>query len=140
MSLLPILFSNWWKSFDRPQRISDQHFNLSLNLKDLSSSWTPYDTNTDLLVYRPRRHFQHRHHPYDRSVIRKTSGTSAVVTDKNKFQVTLDIQKFASHEVTVKVVEKNEEKEDKHDEVPTIIVPKKTLELEEKERITCIER
>ncbi|KAF7385910.1 hypothetical protein HZH66_011752 [Vespula vulgaris] len=132
MSSLPILFSNWWENLDRPHRIFDQHFDLSFNPKNLLSSWTPYDRNTDLLIYRPRRHFQHRHHPYNRSMTRKTSGTSNVVTDKNKFQVTLDVQKSVPDEVTVKVVKKNVMVEDRDF---TTIIPKKISELEEKERI-----
>nr|KAF7409051.1 hypothetical protein H0235_013903 [Vespula pensylvanica] len=134
MSSLPIVFSNWWENLDRPHRIFDQHFDISFNPKNLLSSWTPYDRNTDLLIYRPRRHFQHRHHPYNRSMTRKTSDTSNVVTDKNKFQVTLDVQKSVPDEVIVKVVKKNVMVEDF-----TIIIPKKILELEEKERIIKIE-
>ncbi|XP_035728892.1 protein lethal(2)essential for life-like [Vespa mandarinia] len=174
MSLLPILFSNWWENLDRPHRIFHQHFGLSLNPEDLPSSWIPYDTNTNLLIYRPRRHLQHRHHLYERGVTRKTSGTSTVEADKNRFQVTLDVQQFAPDEVTVKVIGKNvmvegkhEEKQDEHglisrqflrkymipeqcdidqlystlssDGILTIIVPKKILALEEKERIIKIQ-
>lgn len=113
MSLLPMLFSNWWEDLDRPHRLFDQHFGLGLNPEDLPSSWTPYDT--DVLVIRPRRHV-YRHHPYDRSLSRKSSGSSTVQADKNKFQVTLDVQQFSPEEVTVKVIGKNVIVEGKHDE------------------------
>lgn len=113
MSLLPMLFSNWWEDLDRPHRLFDQHFGLGLSPDDLPSSWTPYDT--DVLVIRPRRQL-HRHHPYDRSLSRKSSGASTVQADKNKFQVTLDVQQFLPEEVTVKVVGKNVVVEGKHEE------------------------
>ncbi|KAK2579617.1 hypothetical protein KPH14_010908 [Odynerus spinipes] len=113
MSLLPMLFSNWWEGLNRPHRLFDQHFGSALSPDDLPSSWTPYDT--DVLILGPRRHLR-RHHPYDRSLSRKTSGTSTVQPDKNKFQVTLDVQQFEPEEVTVKVVGKNVVVEGKHEE------------------------
>lgn len=113
MSLLPMLFSNWWEGLDRPHRLFDQHFGLGLSSDDLPSSWTLYDTEG--LVIRPRRQL-HRHFPYERSLSRKSSGASTVQADKNKFQVTLDVQQFSPEEVTVKVVGKNVVVEGKHEE------------------------
>lgn len=174
MSLLPILFSNWWENLNYPHRIYDQHFGSPFNPEDLSSSCTPCDANTDILMHRPHRHMPHRHHPYERKMMRKTSGTSTIEADKDKFLVKLDVQQFAPDEITVKVVGKkvmvegkHEEQQDEHgwvsrqflrkymipeqcdadqlrstlssDGVLTIIVPKKTSELDEKERIIKIQ-
>ena len=114
MSLLPMLFSNWWEDLERPHRLFDQHFGLSLNCDDLPTSLVPYDA--DILVVTPRRRGLQRFQPYERAVNRKNSGVSTVQADKNKFQVTLDIQQFAPEEVTVKVVGNNVVVEGKHEE------------------------
>ncbi|XP_033211349.1 protein lethal(2)essential for life-like [Belonocnema kinseyi] len=123
MSLVPMLFSNWWEDLDRPHRIFDQHFGHGLHPEDLERSISPM---SDLLVARPHhlhRRIAHHRHPYDRSlaVARKSGGVSTVHTDKDKFQVTLDVQQFHPEEIKVKVVGKNviiegkhEEKEDEH--------------------------
>lgn len=115
MSLLPMLFSNWWEELDRPHRLLDQHFGLTLDHDDLPSALTPFDD--DILVIRPRRSALRRYQPYRRAVNRRPSGgASTVQADKNKFQVTLDVQQFKPEEVTVKVVDKNVLIEGKHEE------------------------
>ncbi|CAL7948315.1 unnamed protein product [Xylocopa violacea] len=114
MSLLPMLFSSWWEDLDRPHRLFDQHFGLSLSPDDLPASLSPLDT--DVLVLRPRRCGLRRYQPYERALERKSSGTSTVQADKNKFQVTLDVQQFAPEEISVKVIGKNVLVEGKHEE------------------------
>lgn len=114
MSLLPMLFSNWWEELDRPHRLFDQHFGLSLSPDDLPASLSPLDT--DVLVLRPRRRGLQRYQPYERALERKSSGTSTVQADRNKFQVTLDVQQFDPEEISVKVVGKNVVVEGKHEE------------------------
>lgn len=114
MSLLPMLFSNWWEDLERPHRLFDQHFGLTLTPDDLPSALAPFDS--DVLVLRPRRRGVRRYQPYDRTVDRKSNGASIVQADKDKFQVTLDVQQFAPEEVTVKVVGKNVVIEGKHEE------------------------
>ena len=115
MSLLPMLFSSWWEDLERPHQLFDQQFGLSLNPEDLpTSALAPYDT--DILMLRPRRRGQRRYQPYERSVDRRSNGSSIVQAHKNKFEVTLDVQQFAPEEVTVKVVGKNVVVEAKHEE------------------------
>ncbi|KOX74086.1 Protein lethal(2)essential for life [Melipona quadrifasciata] len=114
MSLLPMLFSSWWEDLERPHRLFDQHFGLSLNSDDLPTSLVPHDA--DILVIRPRRRSLQRFQPYERAMNCKNSGASTVQADKNKFQVTLDVQQFAPEEVTVKVVGNNVVVEGKHEE------------------------
>ncbi|XP_034938248.1 protein lethal(2)essential for life-like [Chelonus insularis] len=118
MSLIPMLFSNWWEDLDRPHHLFDQHFGLGLNTHDLARELR---SEPSLLVFRPgRRH--HQYHPYEKSIARRsTGGVSTLQADKNKFQVSLDVQQFAPEEINVKVsgrhviVEgKHEEKQDEH--------------------------
>lgn len=117
MSLLPILFSNWWENLNYPHRIYGQHFGSPFNSEDLPSSCTPCDTNMDTLMHRHHRHMPHIHHPYERRMMRKMSGgTSTIEADKDKFLVKLDVQQFAPDEVTVKVVGKKVMVEGKHEE------------------------
>ncbi|XP_053972958.1 protein lethal(2)essential for life-like [Hylaeus volcanicus] len=116
MSLLPMLFSSWWENLERPHRLFDQHFGLPLTADDLlpSSALAPYDAN--IMVLRPRRRSLQRYHPYERSLDRRSSGLSTLQADKDKFQVTLDVQQFDPEEVTVKVSGKNVIVEGKHEE------------------------
>lgn len=115
MSLMPLLFSDWWNDLDRPHHLLDQHFGLSLDPEDVISP-----SRSELVLYRPNR-LRHasRFHPY--SLLKKSRGSSTVAADKDKFLVTLDVQQFHPEEINVKVVDNNivvegkhEEKEDEH--------------------------
>ncbi|KOC70251.1 Protein lethal(2)essential for life [Habropoda laboriosa] len=114
MSLLPMLFSNWWEDLEKPHRLFDQHFGLPLSAENLPSALAPLDS--EIFVVRPRRRRLQRYQPYERSVNPESSGTSTVQADKKKFQVTLDVQQFDPEEVTVKVVGNNVMVEGKHEE------------------------
>ncbi|XP_017883750.1 protein lethal(2)essential for life-like [Ceratina calcarata] len=115
MSLLPMLFSSWWEGLDRPHRLFDQHFGLSLSPEDLPTA-LPFPDN-EIVVIKPRRRGTQRYQPYERALERASrGGISTVQADKNKFQVTLDVQQFAPEEVSVKVVGKNVIVEGKHEE------------------------
>ncbi|KAG8039168.1 hypothetical protein G9C98_003475 [Cotesia typhae] len=119
MSLLPTLFSHWWEDLDRPHRLFDQHFGTSLSPQDLTHV---YDDEPSILVLRnPRRHLRHHYHPYEKTIARRSGGSSVLQADKNKFQVNLDAQQFTPEEINVKVVGryvivegKHEEKQDEH--------------------------
>lgn len=119
MSLVPLMFSDWWEVLDRPHRLWDQHFGLPLSSDDVLSDLEPM--GSELLLYRPNRRHRRRLHPFLTAAARKGRGASTVQADKDKFQVTLDVSQFSPDEVTVKVVDKNvvveakhEEKEDEH--------------------------
>lgn len=115
MSLVPMIFSDWWEDLDRPHRLFDQNFGIDLNMEDLLNTIPSSD---EMVVYRPgRRSFRRRYRPYSR----RSHGNSIVDSDKDKFKVTLDVQQFEPNEISVKVVDKNiiveakhEEKEDQH--------------------------
>ncbi|XP_008202211.1 protein lethal(2)essential for life [Nasonia vitripennis] len=121
MSLVPLLFSDWWEDLDRPHNLFDQHFGLPLDPEDLAERIAP---RSELLLYKPGklRHRSSRYHPFLHSLMRRSGrGSSTVTPDKDKFVVTLDVQQFHPEEINVKVVDntiiveaKHEEKEDEH--------------------------
>ncbi|CAG4958346.1 unnamed protein product [Parnassius apollo] len=101
MSLLPFILD-----LERPRRLQDQHFAIALTPDDILAAFgQPRD------YVRPWKQL---------STILQDAG-STIKTDKNKFQINLDVQHFAPEEITVKtsdgyvVVEgKHEEKQDEH--------------------------
>ncbi|KAF3429018.1 hypothetical protein E2986_10398 [Frieseomelitta varia] len=114
MSLVPLLFSDWWETLDRPHRLLDQNFGLGLYPDQLL-------TPSRLEVYLPsRKASSYLNRPWA-ELIRNERGSSTVQADKDKFQVVLDVQQFEPNEIDVKVVDKfvvvtakHEEKRDEH--------------------------
>lgn len=122
MSLVPLLFSDWWEDLDRPHRLFDQDFGLGLYPEQL--------LNSNILDHyiMPNRDRRMMRSPllYWRpwsELLRNAEGggTSTVKADKDKFQVILDVQQFKPEEINVKVVDKcvivegkHEEKKDEH--------------------------
>lgn len=158
MSLVPLLFRDWWDDFDRPSRLLDQNFGLGLRHHDLLHPGSLLRTG----YIRPWR-----------NITRQDSGSSNITADKDKFQVILDVQQFAPNEITVKTIDntvivegKHEEKQDEHgyvsrhfvrryilpsdievnnivsslssDGVLTVTAPKKALPLPSGERVVPI--
>lgn len=121
MSLIPLIFSDWWEDLDRPHRLLDQNFGLGLYPEQLPN---PYVLDQFILPRRDRR--QRNPLMYFRpwgELLRKNEdgGTSTVQADKDKFQVILDVQQFKPDEINVKIVDKcvvveakHEEKQDEH--------------------------
>lgn len=121
MSLVPLLFSDWWEDLERPHHIMDQDFGLGLHRDQLVSPralemyLAPRNRRvpaSSLMYYRPWNELL-------RSA--DSRGVSTVESDKDKFQVTLDVQQFKPEEIDVKVVDKcvvvsakHEEKQDEH--------------------------
>ena len=106
MSLLPFLFDY---ELERRPRLVDQHFGLGLTPEDFLQIAAAPAMNRD--YYRPWRHL---------AAAARDVGSS-IKSDKDKFQVNLDVQHFAPEEISVKtadgyiVVEgKHEEKKDQH--------------------------
>ncbi|XP_063981208.1 protein lethal(2)essential for life-like [Diachasmimorpha longicaudata] len=120
MSLVPLLFSNWWEDLDRPHRLVDQDFGLQLEPEQLLSPHllSRYFHPSD--YHRPRHPLVY-HRPWAELLRKTDTGASTVNADKNKFQVILDVQQFKPDEINVKVVDKcvvveakHEEKQDEH--------------------------
>ena len=72
MSLVPLLFRDWWDDFERPSRLLDQHFGLGLRHNDLLHPGSLLRTG----YIRPWR-----------NITRQESGSSSITADKDKFQV-----------------------------------------------------
>jgi hypothetical protein len=72
MSLVPLMFRDWWDEFDRPSRLLDQHFGLGLRHHDLLHPGSLLRTG----YIRPWR-----------NITRQDSGSSSITADKDKFQV-----------------------------------------------------
>nr|ABM55659.1 lethal(2)essential for life protein-like protein [Maconellicoccus hirsutus] len=118
MSLVPLLFRDWWDDFDgfereRPSRLLDQHFGLGLKKDDLLNNWSSLSSP----LIRPGRYFR----PWKELIPRQTSGSSLIKNEGKAFEIILDVQQFTPSEITVKVVDgsitvegKHEEKQDEH--------------------------
>lgn len=116
MSVVPLLYRDWWDEedwFSRPSRLLDQHFGVGLKRDDLLNSIRTYPRSSLTRNYL---------RPWNTStVLQRQESGSTIQQDKDKFQVILDVQQFAPNEITVKttgnsiVVEgKHEEKQDEH--------------------------
>ncbi|XP_011058354.1 PREDICTED: protein lethal(2)essential for life-like isoform X1 [Acromyrmex echinatior] len=117
MSIVPLVFRNWWDDFDRPvSRLLDQHFGIGLHRDDLISSLS------GLGLDRPSVRFGNRYYrPWGNVTRQNSSGTSTIQLDNDNFQVILDVQQFSPDEITVKTIDnhvvveaKHEEKQDEH--------------------------
>ena len=111
-----MLFSDWWEDLDRPHRLLDQNFGLGFSPEQLlvprrNEFNSPWGRRCPLIYYRPWA-----------DLLRENDGgTSTVQSDKEKFQVQLDVQQFKPEEIEVKVTDrcvvvsaKHEEKKDEH--------------------------
>ncbi|XP_050685660.1 protein lethal(2)essential for life-like [Leptidea sinapis] len=105
MSMLPYIFNDWPY---RPSRLLDQEFGLALTPNDLLAVTTPMVSRD---YYRPWRQL---------AAAARDIGSS-IKSDKDKFQLNLDVQHFAPEEITVKTADgfiivegKHEEKKDEH--------------------------
>ncbi|XP_076620269.1 protein lethal(2)essential for life [Colletes latitarsis] len=115
MSLLPILYSDWWERLDRPHHLWDQDFGSTINLSDLLYDSEPY--TSELLLYRPHKLTRNRrYHPFSKNTLKNKRGVSTVKPDKDKFEVTLDVSHFTPEEVNVKVVDHNVVVQAEHEE------------------------
>lgn len=93
MSMVPLLFRDWWDDFDRerPSRLLDQHFGLGLRRDDLINNYP-----TSLL--RPAGYFR----PW-RQLPRQNSGSSNVVADTDKVQVITPAQQVIIQFISILV-------------------------------------
>ncbi|XP_058457148.1 protein lethal(2)essential for life-like [Malaya genurostris] len=113
MSLIPILFRDWWDDcLDSPlrsSRILDQHFGSGITADDLLTALTAArPANRQRAGYvRPWRH--------SNMASRNDSGSTVNVT-ADKFQINLDVQQFSPEEISVKATDKSITVEGKHEE------------------------
>jgi len=123
MSLVPLLFSDWWEDLEYPHRVFDQNFGLGIHPDQLTQP-----SIIERFALQPSRRARPAHllstyyRPWGELLrSREEGGMSTVKADKDKFQVILDVQQFKPEEINVKVVDKfvvieakHEEKQDEH--------------------------
>lgn len=123
MSLVPLLFSDWWEDLDRPHHVFDQHFGLPIDPADLADRLLRHaPSRSEMVLFKPRHARASRYHPFLQSLAKRGNrGVSTVTPDKDKFSIQLDVNQFNPDEINVKVVDnhivveaKHEEKEDEH--------------------------
>ncbi|XP_055533239.1 protein lethal(2)essential for life-like [Wyeomyia smithii] len=132
MSMVPILFRDWWDDvWDPPLRSSrllDQHFASGLLADDLFGAVTACPRGPS---YRGRHGYYQR--PW--RTLRSHHDTGSFVDlDHSRFQINLDVQQFAPDEISVRMVDdtvvvegKHEEKQDEHGFVSRHFVRKYAL-------------
>lgn len=114
MSLVPFLLNELYNTddFERPSRLLDQHFGCGLLPEELLEPLTssPLDWLRPSIYYRPWR-----------TALSNIDTGSTISKDKEKYEISLDVQQFAPEEITVKTADnsiviegKHEEKEDEH--------------------------
>lgn len=91
MSIVPLVFRDWWEDFDRPvSRIWDQHFGRGLRRDDLISGFS------DLGISRPfppsslRTYLGNSNNSYYRpwrTMTQSSGGSSTLKMDKDNYQV-----------------------------------------------------
>uniref|UniRef100_D3TRY7 Crystallin alpha B n=1 Tax=Glossina morsitans morsitans TaxID=37546 RepID=D3TRY7_GLOMM len=117
MSVVPLMFRDWWDELDFPMRTSrllDQHFGTGLRRDDLMSSiWSSRPTLLRSGYLRPWQRTG--------TGLQKLDSGSTLNVNDEKFEVILDVQQFSPNEITVKVTDrsvvveaKHEEKQDEH--------------------------
>ncbi|KMQ84416.1 protein lethal essential for life-like protein [Lasius niger] len=121
MSLIPLLFSDWWEDLEHPHSLLDQNFGLNVRPKQFLLS--PARTNTSLFLDAvPRRNPTVNQLKALVELIqqRENNGPPPPV-NKDDFQIVLDVQQFEPHEIEVKIVDnylvvtaKHEDKRDEH--------------------------
>lgn len=53
MSLIPMLFFNWWEDLNRPHRLWDQHFGTTVDADEVFNDLDPL--NAEVFVRQPHR-------------------------------------------------------------------------------------
>ncbi|XP_063981207.1 protein lethal(2)essential for life-like [Diachasmimorpha longicaudata] len=114
MTLVPRLFSHWWENLDRPHRLLDQNFGLTIRPEQFMRDF-------DGIADRILRDFDRKpltayYRPWADLMREENVGYSVVKADKDRFAVSLDVQQFKPDEVNVKVVDKYIVVEGKHED------------------------
>ncbi|CAL1673153.1 unnamed protein product [Lasius platythorax] len=120
MSLIPLLFSDWWEDLEHPHSLLDQNFGLNVRPKQLLLS--PARTNTSLFLDAvPRRNPTVNQLKALVELIQQRENNGPPPVNKDDFQIVLDVQQFEPHEIEVKIVDnylvvtaKHEDKRDEH--------------------------
>ncbi|XP_035786863.1 protein lethal(2)essential for life-like [Anopheles albimanus] len=124
MSVVPMLFRDWWEDFDTPLRSSrllDQHFGTGLRADDLFSSFSSSFPSRTVAPIAPSVLRGGYYRPWRNTALARQDSGSTLNLDKDRFQIILDVQQFTPEEITVKTLDrcivvegKHEEKQDEH--------------------------
>ncbi|CAH0713228.1 unnamed protein product, partial [Brenthis ino] len=109
MSIVPMIFRDWWDDWERPSRLLDQHFGMGLKKDELLSSLSSFPSTS---LFR-NSYFR----PWRTNLTRQESASTINLT-KDKFEVILDVQQFAPEEITVKATNNSVVVEGQHEEKP----------------------
>jgi crystallin alpha B len=92
MSIVPLVFRDWWDDFDRPvSRLLDQHFGTGLHRDDLISGLSGLGFNRPSL----RSIFGNSYYRPWRNVARQnSSGSSTIQLEKDNFQVCISAERM----------------------------------------------
>ncbi|KAK0090389.1 hypothetical protein PV325_000671 [Microctonus aethiopoides] len=113
MSVVPLMFRDWWDDFDWPtSRLMDQHFGSGINRGDLLSGLSSMGFNRPRPVCSTPAYYR----PWRTLTRSNSGGASTIQCDKDKFEVILDVQQFSPDEITVKTIDNNVIVEAKHEE------------------------
>lgn len=101
-SILPLLFSDWWEDLEGPHHVPDQNFGLGLHPEHLAVIPSDYYQARPVPRHRrPTKGYYYR--PWGELMRKDDGGLSTVKSDKENFQVVLDVQQFNPDEINVKV-------------------------------------
>ncbi|XP_011308542.1 protein lethal(2)essential for life isoform X2 [Fopius arisanus] len=113
MSIVPLMFRDWWEEFDRPaSRLIDQHFGSGLSRDDLLTSFSSLGLGRSRPLFTSPGYYR----PWRTLARQNSGGASTIQCDKDKFEVILDVQQFSPDEICVKTVDDNVIVEAKHEE------------------------
>ncbi|XP_015112631.1 protein lethal(2)essential for life [Diachasma alloeum] len=113
MSIVPLMFRDWWEEFDRPaSRLIDQHFGSGLSRDDLLTSFSSLGLGRSRPLFSTPGYYR----PWRTLARQNSGGASTIQCDKDKFEVILDVQQFSPDEIRVKTVDDNVIVEAKHEE------------------------
>ena len=91
MSLVPLIFSDWWEDLDHPHRLLDQHFGLGLHPEQLLTPHLLEQYVAPKLDRRARNPSLYMR-PWGQMLRKGEGGSSTVKADKDKFQVKISFK------------------------------------------------
>lgn len=84
MSVVPLMFRDWWDDFDRPtSRLIDQHFGSAISRDDLFSGLSSWNINRPRSIFPTSMYYR----PWRTLARSNSGGASTIQCDKDKFEV-----------------------------------------------------
>lgn len=87
MSIVPLMFRDWWEEFDRPaSRLIDQHFGSGLSRDDLLTSFSSLGLGRSRPLFSTPGYYR----PWRTLARQNSGGASTIQCDKDKFEVSCE--------------------------------------------------